>query len=223
MVGFILGQKKESKQAISEAGIRMPITRVVTTPCHIVSFRTQNRDGYSAVVLGYGTTKQVKKSTAGTTKKAGIPTPLRFLREVSLKSLSGWEFVTEGDKTKLKIGEKEFVVGQQLVPGDVFEVNDMVRVIGTSKGKGFQGVVARHGFAGGPRTHGQSDRERAPGSIGQSTTPGRVFKGMRMAGRVGGAQTTVKGLKIVELLDESIILSGPIPGPKEALVTIITQ
>lgn len=103
---------------------------------------------------------------------------------------------------------------------DILRPGDLVDVIGISKGKGFAGVVKRWGFAGGPRTHGQSDRERAPGSIGQTTTPGRVYKGKKMAGRMGGNRTTIKNLEIVEILDKKLIIKGLVPGRRNSLLTI---
>jgi large subunit ribosomal protein L3 len=113
-------------------------------------------------------------------------------------------------------------VGDRIKVGEVFVVGDKVNVSGTSKGKGFAGVVKRWGFAGGPRTHGQSDRERAPGSIGQTTTPGRVYKGKKMAGRMGHKRVTVKGLKVVEVNPEKnlLVISGLVPGAKGSLVLI---
>src|SRR5690606_18830189 len=117
--------------------------------------------------------------------------------------------------------EESLKPGTEVKPALFFQKGDEVKVTGTSKGKGFQGVVKRHGFAGGPRTHGQSDRERAPGSIGQTTTPGRVYKGKRMAGRMGGDTVTVRGLRVTEVTEEGIYVTGVIPGSKGSLVQII--
>lgn len=136
----------------------------------------------------------------------GKKAPL-FLREVKVKSLP-----------KLKVGQKIKVA-------DIFQKGDKVRVTGTSKGKGFAGVVKRWGFKGGPRTHGQSDRERAPGSIGQTTSPGRVWKGKKMPGRMGKKTVTIKGLKVVDIDEEKNILlvSGPVPGPRGEYLFIQKQ
>lgn len=170
-------------------------------------------DGYWAVQLGFGTRriKNTSKSLQGhlkanlqinkSTNKQIFP---RFLREIRL------------DK------EPEYKVGDEIKASDIFKAGDVIAVTGTSKGKGFAGVVKRHGFAGGPRTHGQSDRERAPGSIGQTTTPGRVYRGKRMAGRMGGEQVTVKNLHIISVNPESaeIEVSGQVPGTVGALLSI---
>ena len=118
-----------------------------------------------------------------------------------------------------------WLVGKELAIADVFSVGDVIRVTGISKGKGFAGVVKRHGFAGGPKTHGQSDKERSPGSIGATTTPGRVFKGKRMAGRMGSDTVTVKGLSVIGIDEQNhiLIVKGLVPGPKNTLVTIAKE
>ena len=128
----------------------------------------------------------------------------RFLKEIRLEK-----------ETSLKVGDVLHVE-------DVFNLGDTVKVTGVSRGKGFTGVVKRHHFAGGPRTHGQSDRERAPGSIGQTTTPGRVYKGKRMAGRSGGERATIKNLKVMEIDTENniLVISGLVPGTRNSLLTI---
>ena len=117
----------------------------------------------------------------------------------------------------------ELFVGQEIKPPIFFKKDDTVQVTGISKGKGFVGVVKRHRFAGGPRTHGQSDRERAPGSIGAGTTPGRVLKGKRMAGRMGSQTVTVKGLKVIEATDESLEIKGLVPGAIKTLLIIRSE
>src|SRR3990167_2678095 len=127
----------------------------------------------------------------------------------------------EKEKKKgIKIGETEMFVGDAVQPATMFAKDDLIQVTGVSKGKGFQGVVRRHGFHGGPRTHGQSDRERAPGSIGQGTTPGRVYKGKRMAGRMGSETATIKNLRIVEAGEQKLVIQGLVPGAKGTLLTI---
>jgi len=119
--------------------------------------------------------------------------------------------------------EPELKEGDTINPSSTFDIGDRVTITGTSKGKGFQGVVKRWGFAGGPRTHGQSDRQRAPGSIGAGTDPGRVWKGKKMGGRMGGDTVTIKGVEILDIKDNLLVLSGPIPGAKGKLVTIFRE
>ncbi len=221
MPGFILGQKSEQSQRFNEEGDRMSVTIVKTAPCYLIGIKTQDKDGYTALKLGFGGVKNIKKPVAGELKKAGIEAPLHFLREIRLeKFTSSVEVVDSEGKKGLKIGEKVFTPGQQLKASDLFQKGDSVDVVGVSKGKGFQGVVKRHGFAGGPKTHGQSDRWRAPGSIGQSTTPGRVFKGKKMAGRMGGEKTTVKNLEIVEVSEDHILVKGAVPGARKGMLEI---
>ena len=169
--------------------------------------KDQDRDGYWAIQLGYSlrklknTSKPLQGHLKSTIKEEKAP---RFLREVKL------------DKEPVQ------KVGDEIKVSDIFNPGDVVSVTGISKGKGFAGVVKRHGFHGGPRTHGQSDRERAPGSIGQTTTPGRVYKGKRMAGRMGGVQVTVKNLHIISVNPETneMEISGQIPGNSGSLITI---
>src|SRR3989304_6688523 len=198
MIDTILGQKGKMSQSFIEAR-RVPVTAVVAGPCVVTQIKTMDKDGYWAVQLGFGekkiknTTKALQGHLKGAIKDNKAP---RFLKEVRLTEDSG-----------LKVGD-------QVLLSDVFKKGDFVAVVGTSKGKGFQGVVKRWGFHGGPRTHGQSDRERAPGSLGQTTTPGRVFKGKKMAGRMGGDRVTVKNLQVVSVDPEKgeIEISGAIPG-----------
>lgn len=203
MIGAILGIKLEQSQTFNAEGKRIPVTKVQAGPCWVTAVK--NTDNYRSVQLGFGITKHIKKPLAGQLKKAGLDKKPRFLREFRLTD----------QNLELKPGE-EITVAQ------VFQVGDSVTVTGTSKGKGFAGVVKRHGFAGGPRTHGQSDRERAPGSIGQTTTPGRVYKGKRMAGRMGNEQITVKGLTVVGIDQDRGILTvkGLVPGAKNGLLVI---
>lgn len=130
------------------------------------------------------------------------------------------KFLSDGTRipvTEVGVSGK---AGETLKASEVFKPGDIVDVIGVSKGKGFAGVVKRHHFKGGPRTHGQSDRERAPGSIGQTTTPGRVYKGKRMAGRMGHERVTIKNLKIVDVSDDLLLIKGLVPGPKNSLIMV---
>lgn len=197
----LLGFKKEQSQTFTADGKRIPVTMIQAGPCWI----TQMSD--SQYQLGFGNTRNISKAEEGHIKKAGLDKKPRFLRSFRLGVVGDLGDVSTGKEIKV---------------GDVFQPGDAVRVTGTSKGKGFAGVVKRHGFAGGPRTHGQSDRERAPGSIGQTTTPGRVYRGKRMAGRMGGERVTQRGLKIVAINSDTNMLTvkGVVPGGRNGLLII---
>ncbi len=223
MTGFILGEKAEQSQIFDEDGSRVPVTFVKTNSCFLVDIHTPERNGYFAIQLGFKQTKNIAKPVQGKLNTAGIKTPLRFLREFRLEKYSGVQSVGEKGKRGVSFGEVKVMMGEEIKPNSIFKKGEKITVSGVSKGKGFQGVVKRHGFAGGPKTHGQSDRERAPGSIGQSTTPGRVYKGKRMAGRMGGDRITMKGLKIMEIRDDGLLLKGVIPGAKGSLVEIAAE
>lgn len=202
----VLGKKIRQSQRFDEKGRMIPVTIIDVSPSVVVQVKEREKDGYKAVQLGFGSIKKIKKPILGHLKKAGINYKPRFLREVR---------VDQEEATLPKPGEI-------LKVGEIFTKGDIVSVSGISKGKGFTGVVKRHHFAGGPRTHGQSDRERAPGSIGQTTTPGRVYKGKRMAGRSGGTKATIKNLKVIEVDNKSqrLVVSGLVPGSKNSLLTI---
>ena len=206
MLGALLGMKKKQTQIFSEDGMRHAVTHVETGPCWITAIDKTNT--YTNVQLGFGTKRNITKAEEGHIKKAGLTQKLRFLRSIRVDSIP-----------------EDWAVGKEVNIADVFAIGDVIRATGISKGKGFAGVVKRHGFAGGPKTHGQSDKERAPGSIGATTTPGRVFKGKRMAGRMGTDTVTVKGLKVmgIEADTHILIVSGLIPGPKDTLVTIAKE
>ena len=212
MTGFILGEKSEQSQTFDDKNEIIPTTKIKTSPCYLIDIKEPAKHGYFSVLLGFGQvklgsqSKNIKKPNLGKITKAGVKTPLRFLREFRL------------DRTKFN--EFKLQKGDEIKPTLFFKKGDFINVSGTSKGKGFQGVVKRHGFAGGPRTHGQSDRERAPGSIGQTTTPGRVFKGKRMAGRMGGKRATVKKLQVVEAKDDGLLVKGLVPGAKGGLLEV---
>lgn len=189
-----------------DAGNHLPVTAVEVGPCVITQLLSEEKDGYTAVQLAMmeKKPKNVSKALQGHFEKAGT-TPKRYVREFR-------DYVPEG-----------LDLGDTLTVADVFAEGAIVNVVGTSKGKGFQGVVKRHGFSGvGGRTHGQHNRERAPGSIGQSSDPSKVFKGIKMAGRMGNERVTVKDLLVVKILPESnvILLKGAIPGPNGRLVEI---
>ena len=203
MIG-ILGKKLGMTTYFTEEGDAVSCTVVEAAPCVITQIKTKEKDGYEAVQVGYGSKKdkRVSKPQKTVFKKLKIDSPrvLKEIRDYPVNDLK------EGDEIKVSI----------------FKEGDNVKVTGTSKAKGFQGVVKRHGFGGGVKTHGQSDRLRAPGSIGQSSYPSRVFKGMKMAGRMGGVQKTVRNLKVVKVIEDSnlILLSGPVPGVKSSMVEI---
>ncbi len=202
MIHALIGQKKTQTQKFLSNGTRIPVTEIHLSTNPVISLKTSERDGYNAVQIGFGTKKHPTKSVVGHSKGANITAP-QFLREVRVTDVS--DFLKPGDMLKAS---------------DVFKAGDTVDVIGISKGKGYAGGVKRYGFKGGPRTHGQSDRERAPGSIGQTTTPGRVYKGKRMAGRMGTERVTVKNLSIVAVLADAIWIKGLVPGGRDNLIYV---
>ena len=203
----LLGKKIGMTRIFDEEGRVVPVTVIQAGPCYVTLIRTRERDGYEAVQLGFDEKKEknTTKPLMGLFKKAGVP-PLRKLKE----------FPPFPDR-ELKPGD--------VVTVDIFKPGDVVKVSGTSKGRGFAGVVKRHGFGGGPKTHGQSDRLRAPGSIGQSSFPSRVFKGMRMAGHMGNKRVSVVGLKVVRVDPEKNLLfvKGAVPGARNNYVEIYKQ
>lgn len=213
----LLGYKVGMTQIIQEDGKAVPATIVQAGPCFVTQIKTDDTDGYQAVQIGFGESKErrltrgqlghlgrLKTDDKHPQRKAdnGIP-PVRHLREVRTKSTDGYE------------------VGQTLTV-EQFEDGERVDVSGTSKGRGFTGVVKRHGFRGGPKTHGQSDRWRAPGSIGATSGMARVIKGMRMAGRSGNQTVTSQNLEVVRIDPEKnlIAVKGSVPGAKGSLVLI---
>jgi large subunit ribosomal protein L3 len=221
MPGFILGEKSISLQTFDESGARIPVTFIKTTPCYLIGIKNPGMHRYSAVKLGFGQTKNIKKTAQGELTKAGVKTPLRFFKEFRLEKFAdNLKIIEEDKKSGIQIAGTKIFVGDEVKSSLFFKKGDIVDVSGTSKGKGFQGVVKRHHFQGGPKTHGQSDRERAPGSIGMTTTPGRVFKGKRMAGRMGGDRVTVRNLMVVEIKEDGLVVKGLIPGAKGSLIEI---
>ena len=193
-------------QVFREDGRVIPVTALKVGPCVVVQRKTADRDGYEALqmaLVDFVKAKHINKPEAGHFKKAGVE-PARFVREFRVKG---------ADSSELKPGDR--VLAEQ------FHVAEKVDVIGTSKGRGFAGLVKRHNFRGGCDTHG-SMSHRAPGSIGASSYPSRVFKGTRMAGRMGGKQVTTRNLEIVEILpDENVILvRGAVPGPNGSKVMV---
>ncbi len=200
----LIGKKIGMTRIFSENGDAHPVTIVQTGANVIVQVKSEATDGYNALQIGYGErkAKRVGKPAAGHFKRAGVK-PTFTLSEVRVDSVD------------------DFKSGQEL-KADIFKVGERVDVVGVSKGLGFQGAVRRHGFGGGSKTHGQSDRWRAPGSIGQSSYPSRVFKGLRMAGKMGNEQVTVKNVRVIMVDAEKglIGLRGAVPGKKNSLVKI---
>src|SRR5260221_4311643 len=188
-----------------ETGEAIPCTVIEAGPCFVAQIKTVEADGYEAVQLGFGDRKVrlVNKPSAGHFKKAGI-TAKQLLRE-----FKGFD-------------TSKFPLGAEIKVDALFAKGELVSIAGTSKGRGFQGVVKRHHFGGGFRTHGQSDRQRAPGSIGSSSYPSREFKGMLMAGRMGGERVTVRNLRVVQIIPESniILIRGSVPGHINSYVEI---
>lgn len=217
MNGFILGEKSTQSQTFNAKGERVPTTFIKTESCHIANIMTPDKNGYCSIQLAFKQTKKGSKSRQGILNKAGIKNPLRFLREFRINTNTEKVQLSEG---AIAFGDRTFKIGQELKAADMFAVGDKVAVSGISKGKGFQGVVKRHAFKGGSKTHGQSDRQRAPGAIGMTTTPGRVFKGKRMAGRMGNDRVTVFGLEVLEINDKGIRITGLVPGATEGLLEV---
>ncbi len=213
MKGFILGKKITQIQGFTEGEKRIPITVIDSNECYLVDVKIPSISGYFAVKLGIGWKKTIKKPVQGELEKAGIKTPLAFLKEIRLEDYQDKiKVIEENNKKGIIVNEKKIFIGEKVDPSIFFQKGEKVDVSGISKGKGFQGVVGRHNFAGGPRTHGQSDRERAPGSIGQTTTPGRVYKGKRMAGHAGMRRVTIRNLSIFKIEGNKIYLKGLVPG-----------
>ena len=206
MIKTVFGKKIKMDQAFVD-GTRIPLTWISLSKGIVTQIKDKEKDGYFAVQLGFG--KAEKKD---------LSRPLRTGLEKVLKGNDLPEFVRE---VRLK-KQADLNIGDSIDPFKIFKVGDEVEVRGISKGKGFAGVVKRWGFAGGPKTHGQSDRQRAPGSIGQGTTPGRVYKGKKMAGRMGQDNVTVGGLKVVFVRQEEglIAVSGPVPGNPGVLLKL---
>lgn len=196
---FIIGKKLEMSQRYRPNGEVVPVTMVKVEPCTVTQVKTADKDGYVAVQLGTGTKKRLGKAQAGHLGKNGA---LGTLREFRVQDSEGVSVGMKCDET-------------------AFEAGDIVKVTGTSKGKGFQGVVKRHGFHGSPASHGHKDQLRMPGSIG-STGPQRVFKGTRMAGHMGSERVTVKNLEVVAIEPEEnrLAIKGAVPGARGSLVLI---
>ena len=200
----ILGTKLGMTQVFDEAGRAIPVTVVQAGPCTITQVKTKQTDGYEAIQVGYGEIKPkaLNKPLLGHLNKSSAP-PVRHLREYRLDNTS------------------EYATGQQ-IKADIFSAGQIVDVVGTSIGRGFAGYQKRHNFGRGPMSHG-SKNHRAPGSIGAGTTPGRVYPGKRMAGRLGGARVTIRKLTVVRVdLERNLLLiKGAVPGKPGALLSIL--
>jgi large subunit ribosomal protein L3 len=192
-------------QIFEAGGIATGVTVIEAGPCIVTQVKTAEKDGYAGVQLGWGDVQESRLTQAerGHLRKKKLPL-VRHLREVDIDP------------------NEELPKRGTSVDVNIFQPGDIVDVIGTSKGKGFAGVMKRHNFKGGPRTHGQSDRARRPGSIGPGSTPGRVFKGTRMAGRMGHARVTVQNLRIVSIdADRNLLMiKGAVPGPTEGMLIV---
>jgi large subunit ribosomal protein L3 len=201
----IFGKKIGMSRIFTEEGESLPVTVIQAGPCQVLQIKTVEKDGYSALKVGYEELdeNQVNRPMTGAFEKAGVKAH-KYLREIRM----------EKDIEDIKVGD--------YINVDVFSPGEKVHVSGISKGLGFQGGVRRHGFAGGPKTHGQSDRLRAPGSIGQSSYPSRVLKGTRMAGRMGNEKVTTKNLTVAKVDPENNLLCvvGSVPGKRNSFVKI---
>ena len=203
MAGLI-GKKIGMTRVFDDGGAAVPVTVVEAGPCPVLQIKSEETDGYAAVQLGFGAQKdkRANKAEKGHAAKAGVEAAPRLVREFPLS------------------GDAEYEVGQAITV-EVFEVGDTVKVTGTSKGRGFQGVVKRWGFAGRPASHGHP-MSRTPGSIGPGTDPSRVIKGKKLPGRMGGARTTIGNLKVVRVdLERNLLfIRGGVPGSRNSYLLI---
>ncbi len=200
----LIGKKIGMTRIFDEEGVQVPVTVIEAGPCPVIEVRSEDRDGYTAVQLGFGAQKEKRATRAenGHVAKAGLEVAPRLMRE-------------------FRVGEEEeYEVGQQLTV-DLFAAGDLVKVTGKSKGRGFQGVVKRHGFAGRPGGHGHP-MSRTPGSIGPGTDPSRVIKGKKLPGRMGGTRTTIRNMQVVRVDGERNLLfvKGGVPGARDGYVLI---
>jgi len=205
----LIGKKIGMTNMFDEAGRNTAVTVIEVEPCVITQIKTKDNDGYDAVQLAAFNKKEksATKADLGHYDKAGVQ-PKKYVKEFR-------DFIPEG-----------LAVGDELNAEDVFTVGEQVDVVGVTKGKGYTGVVKRHGFSGvGEATHGQHNRQRSPGAIGNASDPSRVFKGMRMAGRSGGARAKVKNLSVAKIIAESnlVMITGAVPGPNGGYVEIYNR
>ena len=196
MIQGLIGKKIGMTQLFDEESVMVVATLIEAGPCYIVSKKTSDKDGYDALQIGFGEDKpqRYNKAMSGHFKKSKVP-PLKILKEFRAEKIEDYK---PGDEVK----------------ADIFNSGDILDVTGISKGKGFAGTMKRYGFSGGPNSHGGMSH-RGPGSIGQASYPGRVFKGIKMSGRMGGENVTVQGVKVVSVDPEKnlIVVKGSIPGP----------
>jgi len=200
MIKGIIGRKLGMTQIFADDGKAVPVTAIEAGPCVVTQVKAAGKEGYNAVQLGFSEARRLKSPQRGHLKGLG---QFKYLREFRVA------------------GTEEVEVGQK-IDVSLFQTGDLVDVTGLSKGKGFAGVVKRYHFAGGPKTHGQSDRHRAPGSIGATTSPGRVWKGQRMAGHMGNARVTARHLEVVEADPNRnlLLVKGAVPGAGDGLLLI---
>lgn len=200
----ILGKKVRMTQIFGDNGESLPVTIISAGPCYVTQIKTKKTDGYEAIQVGYSELKEkhTKKPQEGHTKKVKAPA-LRYFREFT-------PFV-----------DRDVKEGEQLGPS-IFSEGEIIGISAISKGRGFQGVMKRHGFHGANKTHGQSDRWRAPGSIGQSSYPSKVFKGTKMAGKMGNDKVSLSNVQVVRIDEEKelIFVKGPVPGGNGSLVEL---
>jgi large subunit ribosomal protein L3 len=200
MLQGIIGRKLGMTQVYRDNGMIEPVTAIEAGPCSVIQIKTVGKEGYDSIQLGFGESKRLNSAEKGHLKGVGS---FRYLREFRVDTAAD-----------VKIGDK--------VDVNIFNQGDRVDVVGTSKGKGFAGVVKRHHFKGGPKTHGQSDRHRHPGAIGSTTTPGHVKKGLRMAGHMGDEQVTARGLEVIKIDTEHnlMLVKGSVPGSRNGVVLL---
>lgn len=206
MLTYFYGTKLKTSSAFDTKGRKLVVTHIKVDPLTVTQIKSVKKDGYWSVQCAIGTksNKSLSKPQKLHLKGAKLDKAPLYLREIRLK-----------EEPKLKVGEKFLIT-------DVFSLNDQIKVTGTTKGRGFAGVIKRWGFHGGPRTHGQSDRERSPGSIGQRTDPGRVWKGKKMPGHYGTDTKTVRGLQVIALdeANHKLIVTGTVAGHRNSLIKI---
>ena len=195
----ILGKKIGMTQ-IYRDNLEIAVTAIEVGPCSVTQIKTAEKDKYNAIQIGFGQSRKLTKAEKGHLKDNGS---FRYLREIRTDNVSDYQ------------------VGQK-IDAAIFKAGDKVQVEGVSKGKGYAGGVKRHHFSGGPKSHGQSDRHRAPGSIGSTTTPGRVFKGLRMAGHMGAQKVSIRNLEVVEVdaAKNVVLLKGAVPGARGGILLI---
>lgn len=206
MIDQFFVTKLATSQTFDKQGNRLVVSQVLAKPMTIVQVKTVAKDGYNALqfAIDQKTTTTITKPLKNHLKKAKLTLSPRFIREIRLDDLAAYN------------------PGDQINCNDLFQPGDLIKATGLSKGRGFAGAMKRHGFKGGPKTHGQSDRPRSPGSIGMRTTPGRVWKGKRMAGHYGVETKTVRNLHVVSFDDQTqiLLITGTLPGSRHSLIAL---